>query len=104
GLRREPGPGRWLAQVSAPWYRLWRDRLHRKGFSPFDVLAVGYVSSPRLFDCRITRARIGFSAFLAPFGLGRDLEIGDSFAGPLVEYCVDVQSRFKERLRNRLSG
>jgi pyrimidine-specific ribonucleoside hydrolase len=104
GLRREPGPGRWLAQVSAPWYRLWRDRLHRKGFSPFDVLAVGYVSSPRLFDCRITRARIGFSAFLAPFGLGRDLEIGDSFAGPPVEYCVDVQSRFKERLLNRLTG
>jgi len=103
-LRREPGPGRWLAQVSAPWYRLWRDRLHREGFSPFDVLAVGYVTSPHLFDCRITRARMGFSTFLAPFGLGRDLEVGDSFAGPRVEYCAGVQKRFKEMLFERLVG
>jgi inosine-uridine preferring nucleoside hydrolase len=101
-LRRQPGPGRWLAQASTPWYRLWRDRLHREGFSPFDVLAVGYVASPQLFDCRVTRARIGFSAFLAPLGLGRDLEVGDSFNGTPVEYCVHVQPRFKERLLDDL--
>lgn len=103
-LRREPGPGRWLAQVSAPWHRLWRDRLHREGFSPFDVLAVGYVTSPQLFDCRITRARIGWSAFLAPFGLGHDLEVGDSFTDTQVEYCVRVEDRFKELLLERLEG
>lgn len=102
-LRREPGPGRWLAQVSAPWYRFWRDRLHRKGFTPFDVLAVGYVTSPQLFDCRITRARIGFSAFLAPFGLGHDLEVSDSFTRMQVEYCVGVQDRFKELVLDRLT-
>ncbi len=103
-LLREPGAGRWLAQASASWLRFWRKRLHREGFYPFDLLAVGYVTSPQLFDCRITRARIGFSLFLAPLRMGRDLEVGDSLSGPRVEYCVAVRDRFKEGILDRLAG
>lgn len=81
-----------------------RDEVQAWGLAALAGLAaVGLVLS-QLFDCRITRARIGFSAFLAPFGLGRDLEVGDSFTHTQVEYCVRVQDRFKELLLERLAG
>ena len=107
----------WLRQVSQPWMSFWEDHLHKKGFHPFDALAVGYVTLPDLFHCEISPARIGFSLFLEPFGLGHDLEVAQASIlsfGTLREqrryannrqqvyYCSDVDSQFKDRLIERL--
>jgi inosine-uridine nucleoside N-ribohydrolase len=94
----------WLRQVSQPWMSFWEDSLHKKGFHPFDALAVGYVTIPDLFDCEILSARIGFSLFLEPFGLGHDLEVAQDIKGSQVYYCSDVDRRFKDRLIDRLIG
>jgi inosine-uridine nucleoside N-ribohydrolase len=92
----------WLRQVSQSWMSFWEDNLHKQGFHPFDALAVGYVTMPDLFDCEILPARIGFSIFLEPFGLGHDLEVAQDIKGSQVYYCSDVDRRFKDRLIERL--
>ena len=92
----------WLRQVSLPWMSFWEDHLHKQGFHPFDALAVGYVTMPDLFHCEILPARIGFSLFLEPFGLGHDLEVAPDIKGSQVYYCSDVDRRFKDRLIDRL--
>ncbi len=92
----------WLRQVSQPWMSFWEDRLHKQGFHPFDALAVGYVTMPDLFNCEILPARIGFSIFLEPFGLGHDLEVVQAIVGQQVYYCSDVDLQFKDRLIDRL--
>jgi pyrimidine-specific ribonucleoside hydrolase len=94
----------WLRQVSQPWMSFWEDNLHKQGFYPFDALAVGYVTIPDLFGCEILPARIGFSLFLEPFGLGHDLEVAQDINGSQVYYCSDVDPRFKDRLIERLIG
>jgi inosine-uridine nucleoside N-ribohydrolase len=94
----------WLRQVSQPWMSFWEDRLHKQGFHPFDALAVGYVTMPDLFGCEISPARIGFSLFLEPFGLGHDLEVAPDIRGSQVYYCSDVDPQFKDRLIDRLMG
>lgn len=94
----------WLRQVSQPWMSFWEDRLHKQGFHPFDALAVGYVTMPDLFHCEISPARIGFSIFLEPFGLGHDLEVAQDIKGSQVYYCSDVDLHFKDRLIDRLMG
>jgi inosine-uridine nucleoside N-ribohydrolase len=93
---------RWLRQVSLPWMSFWEDHLHKPGFHPFDALAVGYVTMPELFNCKILSARIGFSLFLEPLGLGHDLEVLPAIDGQQVYYCSDVDRRFKDRLIQRL--
>jgi inosine-uridine nucleoside N-ribohydrolase len=95
---------RWLSQASQAWMSFWEDNLHKKGFHPFDAIAVGYLTMPDLFNCEISSARIGFSIFLEPFGLGRDLEIAQDIKGPQVYYCSDVNQRFKDRLIERLKN
>jgi inosine-uridine nucleoside N-ribohydrolase/uncharacterized membrane protein len=92
----------WLRQASQAWMSFWEDRLHKQGFYPFDALAVGYVTMSDLFSCEILPARIGFSLFLEPFGLGHDLEVAPDLKGSQVYYCSDVDSRFKDRLIDRL--
>jgi inosine-uridine nucleoside N-ribohydrolase len=71
----------------------------------FDALAVGYVANPKLFDCHEKRARIGFSVFLAPFGLGRDLEVTErQTEGVPVSYCSAVAPGFKSMLLDRMAA
>jgi len=95
---------RWLRQVSESWMSFWENRLHRKGFHPFDALAIGYAAMPDLFTCEVRRARIGFSLFLEPFGMGRDLEVAPHIEGPEVFYCLEVDPGFKEIFLERLRG
>jgi pyrimidine-specific ribonucleoside hydrolase len=78
--------------------------MQRRGFSPFDALAVAYAARPDLLSCREMRARIGFSVFLAPFGLGRDLEVVESGNGTAVRYCATAEARVKPMLLERLSA
>jgi pyrimidine-specific ribonucleoside hydrolase len=96
---------RWLATESQGWLAFWQGELMQKrGFAPFDALAIGLVARPDLFGCADLRARIGFSVFLAPFGLGRDLEVGASKRGWPVRYCRTVDPRFKALMIERLEA
>jgi inosine-uridine nucleoside N-ribohydrolase len=93
----------WLAEVSQPWLSFWRGRwIERAGFSPFDALAVGHAAQPQHFECKAAHARIGFSVFLAPLGLGRDLEVADDSDAAPVRYCDTVHPAFKRALLDRL--
>jgi inosine-uridine nucleoside N-ribohydrolase len=104
-LQQAGGLAGWLAEASKPWLSFWHGRLiERPGFSPFDALAVGYVAQPQLFECNAAHARIGFSVFLAPFGLGRDLEVADGIDGVPVRYCDTVHPSFKHTLLDRLQN
>ena len=93
---------RWLAGQSRSWLDFWQDDLHRKGFYPFDLLAAGYAIAPHSFDCSVRRARMGFSVFLEPFGMGRDLEVGADLPGPQVLYCTTIDAGLKSLLLERL--
>jgi hypothetical protein len=94
----------WLRQVSEPWMAYWEQSLHKDGFYPFDVLAIGYMTMPDLFTCAVRPARIGFSIFLAPFGMGRDLEVAPSIRGTQVYYCFAVAPPFMQRFLARIIG
>ena len=103
-LRRGDPLAAWLAERSEGWLAFWRGKLmDSDGFSPFDALAVGQAAWPDLFACRPARARVGFSVFLAPFGLGRDLEVRRDEGAP-VRYCDALQPRVKSLLLQRLRG
>lgn len=103
-LRLGDDDAKWLSEISQHWSSFWEERLGRKGFYPFDALAVSYVATPEHFECRNIHARIGFSVFLAPFVMGRDLEVGENLSGPSVIYCFDLDREFKGVLLTRLMG
>jgi purine nucleosidase len=103
-LRAGDAPAHWIADVSRPWLAFWERMLGQEGFYPFDVLAVAYIALPEYFTCRTTRARIGFSFYLEPFGMGRDLEVADGLSGPSVVFCSGLERGFKEVLFTSLTG
>lgn len=104
-LRAGSRLARWLVEMSGPWLSFWQSGLmEKRGFSPFDALAVGYAARPASFECRDLRARMGFSVFLAPFGLGRDLEVIDGGRGVPVRYCHAVDPRFVSLMLERLQA
>lgn len=94
---------RWLAERSRSWLDFWQDDLHRGGFYPFDLLAAGYAIFPDAFACSVRHARMGFSVFLEPFGMGRDLEVAADLAGPQVWYCMTIDAGLKSLLLERLT-
>ena len=63
---------------------------------------MGYAVQPQHFECKAARARIGFSVFLAPLGMGRDLEVTDGIDGVPVRYCDTLHPAFKRTLLDRL--
>jgi pyrimidine-specific ribonucleoside hydrolase len=104
-LRAGDDLARWLAGSSQRWLAFWRGPLiGRDGFHPFDALAVAYAAQPDRFDCPMVRARIGFSPFLAPFGLGRDLEAGADLAGVPARLCKRVAPTLVAWMVDRLRG
>lgn len=101
-LRAGDGAARWLSDVSQPWLSFWRGILRKRGFHPFDVLAVAYLVMPEHFTCTRSRARMGFNMFLVLFGMGRDLEVAADIDGPAVTYCVELKDGFKDLLLTRM--
>ncbi len=96
---------RWLAAASASWLDAWAIWLLADGFHPFDSLAVGYVTMPALFTCETVPARITSRAFLGALHRHRELEVSHDFVGARpVDYCFDVDPRFKARLISRVAG
>jgi purine nucleosidase len=95
---------RWLYRNSQGWIAFWERDLHRQGFYPFDVLAIGYLTMPEYFHCTVSPARIGFDFFTEPLGIGRDLEVAQYMSGPSVYYCSNVDRVFKTKLLKRIVG
>ena len=58
GMRSaSPGLG-WLLDAAQDWLNFWETNLDSDGFNPFDTLAVGYVISPKGFQCARLPLRI----------------------------------------------
>lgn len=95
---------RWLSAASVPWASFWKNTLHREGFYPFDSLAAMYVTAPEGFRCKVRKARMGFSVFLEPLGMGRDLEVADDSTGTQIYYCFDLERQVKDQLVDHLMG
>lgn len=100
----DPGAG-WLLEPSREWLGIWRRDLGAGGFNPFDSLAVGWVTSPRLITCEDLGARIEV--------LPDDIEPGRTKpyllvrpgpdAGRAVRYCSTPSPEFKQDLMARLT-
>lgn len=44
------GAGIWIEEKSTAWAQMWIDRFKTVGFNPFDTLAVGWVTHPKLIE------------------------------------------------------
>jgi inosine-uridine nucleoside N-ribohydrolase len=97
----------YLVPSAMDWLTWWHDNLGADGFNPFDTLAVGYLTSPDLFQCTKLKIRINSG----PDDTGSEMV---SKTKPFLivspnqdpshtaTYCSDVNSRFKEDLLARL--
>jgi inosine-uridine nucleoside N-ribohydrolase len=44
------GAGIWIEEKCRPWVKMWQERFKTPGFNPFDTLAVGWVTHPKLIE------------------------------------------------------
>jgi purine nucleosidase len=97
------GAAQWLAETSDGWMRFWEDTLGMDGFHPFDSLAVGYVTTPSHFTCEVIPARI--KRRRSRFVIRHELEVSHNFRNAsTVTYCFDINSQFKIRMIDQLTG
>lgn len=87
-----------LAKLAEPWLDYWKSMFGSDSFYPFDSLAVGYVIDSQWFSCKFLPARIDRKQSL--FLPSRDrLLVSESFVGGReLNYCYDVDPRFKNDL------
>jgi len=48
----------WLTDQSKPWLKFWKQSFDVNGFYPFDLLAIVYVTNPKLFVCETVSLKI----------------------------------------------
>jgi inosine-uridine nucleoside N-ribohydrolase len=98
---------RYLVPPAMDWLTWWHDNLGADGFNPFDTLAVGYLTSPALFQC--TKSKISID--IGPDDTGSETAPGtkpylivspSQKSSRTVTYCSTVNLRFKEDLLGRL--
>src|SRR5574341_2310651 len=101
----------WLAPPGRDWLKMWQEKFGADGFNPFDTLAVGYVTSPQLFECEDLPAEISTlpDDTAAAKAAGRKtgtkpylLAAREIAAKRLVRYCHTPKAAFKEDLMSRL--
>jgi len=97
----------YLVPPAMDWLTWWHDNLGANGFNPFDTLAVGYLTSPDLFQCMKLKIRINSG----PDDTGSEtasktkpflIVSPNQDSSHTATYCSDVNSRFKEDLLVRL--
>lgn len=85
----------WLASRSGAWLDFWRIAFGAQGFSPFDTLAVAYITNPDFFTCGSVAAKV-----IRRHGLftERDtLEVSSSSeTGHGVRFCSEVSRSVRE--------
>lgn len=98
---------KYLVPPALDWLIWWHDNAGVDGFNPFDTLAVGYLTSPALFQC----AKLKTSILVAPDDTGSETPPGtkpflivsaNQKSYHTVTYCSSVNPRFKEDLLGRL--
>lgn len=102
------GPdAKYLVPPALDWLTWWHDNVSVDGFNPFDTLAVGYLTSPALFQC--TNLRIGIDIGPDDTGLQTApttkpflIVSPNQKSSHTVTYCSTVDSRFKEDLLRHL--
>lgn len=101
--------GAYVAEACRSWVELWRERFGVDGFNPFDTLAVGYLTSPELFETRNVAVWIEQgpddrqppgSGVVKPYLLIDAERSG----GRRALYCVRPRAEFKRQLLERLGG
>ena len=113
-LRRSGGAGAWIAATARYWAEVWRKRFAVDGFTPFDTLAVGYLTHPELIRGEAVSVSIGMgpddgAAPVPPREAG-DLkpylrvEPAGSDAESRALYLHTPKEGFKEALVGQLAG
>lgn len=101
--------GAFVADASRSWVELWEERFAVDGFNPFDTLAVGYVTSPELFETLEVEVSIEEGpddreppekGLTKPYLLVGERQSG----GREAVYCVRPADGFKAQLLERLAG
>ena len=94
---------RWISMQSSEWLDFWEDTLGASGFSPFDTMAVAYLTEPRFFSCDVIPARIIRRRGL--FVVRDTLEVSHSDQeGYLVKYCSRTTMASKNSITNFVSN
>jgi pyrimidine-specific ribonucleoside hydrolase len=105
------GSGMWIYEKSLPWAKMWIDRFKTVGFNPFDTLAVGWVTHPRLMKSMPVSVAIESLADdtadpatdvapLKPYLLVHEADPADARA----TYLYEPLPQFSSILHERLSG
>ncbi len=102
---------KFLFAPATDWLKKWRNDLGLDGFNPFDTLAVGYLTSPKLIQSEELFAEIKVLADdvnTKPLANGKLAEKPYLLAGKAitskrrVKYCYGVSAKFTEDLMKRL--
>ncbi len=95
---------KWLYAPASDWLKKWKNDLGLDGFNPFDTLAVGYLTSPKLMTLEELFAEIK----VLPDDVNPQREKPYLLAGKRikakrrVKYCYDASPKFAEDLMTRL--
>ncbi len=110
-LAASGGSGKWISDTSGYWIALWEGRISRRGFNPFDTLAAGWITHPKLIEHEMLRAAIrelpDDRATSDERAAGKTKPYLIAEAGPAgreVVYCFRPQEAFKPVLLERLAG
>jgi len=114
-LRSAGDTGQWIAETSEYWIALWERDITKRGFNPFDTLALGWVTHPHLIQAMPVTAQIvqaeddrASAGEVAagkkkPYLHVQPLVVGASAARSVI-YCHTPRSEFTHLLLERLSG
>lgn len=96
---RTAGPvGRWLADRSGSWMRVWTETLGEPGFAPFDALAVGVLLDPAHLGCLTEGAVVRPDGGVVPQPA---LLVGGAQGRP-VRYCAEVLPGYRPAMLRRI--
>ena len=102
---------KFLYAPAADWLKKWQRDLGLDGFNPFDTLAVGYLTSPKLIESEELFSEIKVlpdDVNTKPLANGKFAEKPYLLAGKevkskrRVKYCYGVSPKFAKDLMNRL--
>ncbi len=106
-LAKGPDDAKFLVHPGRDWLVWWRKNLGTEGFNPFDTLAVGYITSPKLFQCiesnvQIKNADDDVSSDVAARTKPYLLVSPELKTSRRVTYCYNSRPQFKKDLVRRL--
>jgi len=93
----------WVGERSTEWLDFWEGTLGASGFSPFDTMAVVYLTNPDLFSCDTISAKMIRRRGL--FVVRDTLEVSHSIKdGVEVIYCFQVAEVIRNSITDFISS